>query len=42
MFEDKALADEAVNAVEKVVGHHEEAPYGSRKSTDVDVKKLDL
>ena len=41
VFEDKALADQAVNAVEKVVAHHEEAPL-SKKSTEVDVKKLDI
>ncbi|RYP74754.1 hypothetical protein DL771_002818 [Monosporascus sp. 5C6A] len=41
LFEDKALTDQAVSAVEKVVGHrHEE--NASRKSTDVEVKRLDI
>ncbi|KAI1252482.1 hypothetical protein MGN70_007060 [Eutypa lata] len=33
LFEDKALADEAVNAVEKVVGHHDEGTV-PRKSAE--------
>ncbi|KAK6956058.1 hypothetical protein Daesc_001328 [Daldinia eschscholtzii] len=32
LFEDKALADEAVHAVEKVVVHHEEPPIGKGTS----------
>ncbi|KAI1260407.1 guanine deaminase [Xylariaceae sp. FL1019] len=32
LFEDKALADEAVHAVEKVVGHHEEG--GTERKTE--------
>ncbi|RYP08329.1 hypothetical protein DL764_001975 [Monosporascus ibericus] len=41
LFEDKALADQAVNAVEKVIGRgHEDNT--SRKSADVEVKRLDI
>ncbi|RYP69202.1 hypothetical protein DL770_008300 [Monosporascus sp. CRB-9-2] len=41
LFEDKALADQAVNAVEKVIGHRHE-DNASRKSADVEVKRLDI
>ncbi|KAI8631614.1 general substrate transporter [Xylariaceae sp. FL1651] len=33
LFEDKALADEAVHAVEKVVGHHEETTKEGKNNT---------
>lgn len=41
MFEDKALADEAVHAVKKVVVHHEEQPILEERGRDDDVAKLE-
>ncbi|XDG08143.1 hypothetical protein ABKA04_007758 [Annulohypoxylon sp. FPYF3050] len=41
LFEDKALADEAVHAVKKVVVHHEEQPTLEKRGRDDDVAKLE-